>query len=103
MKRGFVIGLILCMMMTGGFSVISAKAGDKQDIAREKYYTSICLKEGDTLWNIAERYNGFSGKSTEEYVCELRQMNSLLDDTVHAGNYLTVSYYRPASVEIDFR
>ncbi len=30
----------------------------------------------------------------EAYVRELKSMNCLIDDTIHAGNYLTVTYYK---------
>ena len=30
----------------------------------------------------------------EAYVRELKSMNCPIDDTIHAGNYLTVTYYK---------
>ena len=80
---------LLCFCL----SFIPQKPAQKQSSPYKKYYTSICLEEGDTLWSIAVRYNVHSNKSTEEYVRELRRMNGLSDDTIHAGHYLTVSYY----------
>ena len=80
---------LLCFCL----SFIPQKPVQKQSSPYKKYYTSICLEEGDTLWSIAVRYNVHSDKSTEEYVRELRRMNGLSDDTIHAGHYLTVSYY----------
>ena len=32
--------------------------------------------------------------STEEYVKELKRMNSLRSDTIHKGQFLTVVYYK---------
>ena len=45
------------------------------------------------LWSIAETYRTHSGKSAAEYVCDLKEMNSLSGDTIHAGHYLTIYYY----------
>ena len=98
MKKNFTFLVLLSVL------VISGCLGNdlKQAMAEEtggqyqKYYTSIRLEEGDTLWTIADRYSANSGKSREDYVRELRFMNSLTDDTIHTGNYLTVSYYKPA-------
>ena len=50
-------------------------------------------QDGDSLWSIAETYRTHSGKSAAEYVCDLKEMNSLSEDTIHAGHYLTIYYY----------
>ena len=42
----------------------------------------------------ANQYKDGSSMSTHEYVDQLRQMNSLKKDTIHAGQYLTVVYYK---------
>lgn len=91
----FPVVWILIIIFTSGMLT----NGLIRNLAREKttgynkYYTSVRLEEGDTLWNLAERYNKYSVKSMEEYIRELKNMNCLTDDKIHAGNYLTVSYY----------
>jgi LysM repeat protein len=32
--------------------------------------------------------------STEEYIRELKRMNSLRSDTIHKGQFLTIVYYK---------
>ncbi len=59
-----------------------------------KYYTSVPVRSGDTLWSIAREYNRHSGMTDEEYVDELRHMNSISGLDIHAGHYLTVCYFR---------
>lgn len=96
MKKGFELFAVLFIMVISGcfgHSLMEVMAEEEQKTAYDKYYTSIRLEEGDTLWSIAEEYNRNSDKTTEEYVHELRTMNSLLDDTIEAGHYLAVSYY----------
>ena len=51
-------------------------------------------QRGDSLWNIARQYKKGSHMSTEEYVKELKRMNSLRSDTIHKGQFLTVVYYK---------
>ncbi len=59
-----------------------------------KYYTSIQLEQGDTLWNIAHEYMTDEYASTDEYIAELCALNSIsANDPIHAGQYLTVPYY----------
>ena len=86
-----VAGLLICAFFTG-MNLLHSQAQEKTS-PYHKYYTSIRIQKGDSLWSIAESYKTHSGKSTAEYVHDLRQMNSLSDDTIHAGNYLTVYYY----------
>ena len=98
MKKSFLmIAMLLIMVISGffGHSLMQVMAEEEESCTYHKYYTSIRLEEGDTLWSIAEEYNVNSRKTMEQYVSELRRMNSLLDDTIHAGNYLTISYYAP--------
>lgn len=82
----------VCMLFAG-INLLSSQAEEQRSNPYHKYYTSIQVKEGDSLWSIAENYKKHSGKSTSEYVAELKHMNSLTGDTIHAGNYLTVYYY----------
>ena len=96
MRKSLILLALLFVMVVSGFfgnNLMQAMA-EEESVHYHKYYTSIRLEEGDTLWTIAERFETNSGKSREEYVRELRSMNSLLDDTIHAGNFLTVSYYK---------
>lgn len=66
----------------------------KEESAATPYYKSVRIQEGDSLWELANQYKDGSSMSTHEYVDQLRQMNSLKKDTIHAGQYLTVVYYK---------
>ena len=56
-----------------------------------KYYTSIEVQKGDTLWTIAQQYAD-DDADYASYIEEVKEMNQLTSDTIHAGEYLTVSY-----------
>ena len=61
-------------------------------VSCNRYYKSILIESGDSLWSIAQEYhNGFM--TVEEYMSELRSMNRLCSDTIHTGQYLTVVYF----------
>ena len=61
--------------------------------ASYKYYKSIQVENGDTLWSIAQNNMDEHYSNTSEYVAEVKQMNSLRSDQIFAGNYLIIPYY----------
>ncbi|MFV0529672.1 MAG: LysM peptidoglycan-binding domain-containing protein [Lachnospiraceae bacterium] len=78
--------LLQSTQLVRGSSVGSAEG-------RNKYYKSILIESGDTLWDIANTYRDEHHQSVTSYISELKQMNSLRDDRLISGEYLIVSYY----------
>lgn len=72
------------------------EAEERGDIASRPgpRYTSIQVENGDSLWSIASRYANKSPMDIRRYVEELKRINQLTGDTIHAGNYLMVVYYQ---------
>lgn len=58
-----------------------------------KYYTSVRIEQGDTLWSIANHYMGPEYQDIQEYIAEIKRLNKLGPDEIHSGQYLTVPYY----------
>lgn len=58
-----------------------------------KYYTSLKLEQGDTLWNIAKEYISDEYKDTQAYIEEVCAINHIAADEIHAGQYIVVPYY----------
>ncbi|RGY95266.1 LysM peptidoglycan-binding domain-containing protein [Clostridium sp. AM58-1XD] len=83
-----------------GHSIFNAMAGEEQG-RFSRYYKSIQIKDGDSLWSIAGEYRENSRMSTDEYVDELRSMNRLKNDTIHTGQYLTVVYFEDSRASHD--
>ena len=74
-----------------GSNLVSAH--DKSEQPEQKFYKSIEIKEGDTLWGIAKEYRGDDFDSIYDYIDEVMSINGLTSDQIHAGQYLTVAYY----------
>lgn len=95
--------LFLCfaaLIMVVGLSVffgprlVDAHDSTSNNITNEyKYYKSIELSYGDTLWAIAEEYMTDDYDSIYEYIDELKSINGLESDDIHDSRYLTVAYY----------
>jgi hypothetical protein len=76
------------------FISFSAQANDMEHQPSYKYFKSIQIEKGDTLWSIAQDnidYDHYG--SISEYVNEVRKMNSLTSDSITAGSYIIVPYY----------
>ena len=87
-----VIGsLLLVILAVFSVSIVRSKAADSYPTY--KYYTSIRIEDGDSLWEIAGRYADTGYESREEYIQELKTVNQLTDTTLRSGQYLMVPYY----------
>lgn len=77
-------------VLTGGFI---AKAQRAEEAACYKYFTSIQIMPGDTLWTLADRYCDDNFRSREAFIREVLRTNHLLDHELREGYYLIVPYY----------
>ena len=58
-----------------------------------KYYTSIQIKSGDTLWGIADEYITAEYTDMNAYIEEVCSINHISEDEIHAGQYIVIPYY----------
>ena len=96
-KKLFV-GIFSLLMILGlsafyGSGLVSAHDNVKDDPVRCKYYKSIQIHSGDTLWNIAEEYITEDYESFNAYITEVKKINKLSSDQIQDSQYLTVPYY----------
>lgn len=83
--------IIIITILVG--SSISGLANPNTKTASHKYYTSVTIEKGDTLWSIASEYMSPEYDGIEDYIMEVRTINHLYSDGIYAGEYLTVPYY----------
>ena len=94
--------LIVCLTVIAiffalSFSVMSGFISSAQGSPEEtpvtyKYYKTIPVEHGDTLWDIAEEYKTDDYASTADYVDALKRMNHLSGDTIYAGDRIMIAY-----------
>ena len=65
-----------------------------------KYFTSIQIEPGDTLWSLADRYADQEHyASHDQYITEVMSMNHMSSEDLSAGSYLILPYYSPEFIK----
>lgn len=88
-----ILTIILVLILSLSYHAILSEAntGDKE--IKYKYYTSIEIQYGESLWSIAEEHKGDDYASVNDYIHEVMKINHLKDDNVSAGQYLVIPYF----------
>lgn len=87
---------LVCVLLTAWMisgRTASSKVNANEEMNNYKYYTSIQIQQGDSLWSIAGNYMSADYADIDEYISEVKQLNHLKSDAIHAGEYLLVPYY----------
>lgn len=97
-RRGQFLKLAACifaMIIIFAFSIsFFSLKGKAEEEPKFKYYTSIEIKYGDTLWTIAERYMDATYYNRNSYIDELKSINHIHEeDEIIAGKMLIIPYY----------
>ena len=85
--------IIIVVVLIGSTISGFASTNEQEHTQHHKYYTSIIIEPGDSLWEIATEYMTSEYSGIEAYIMEVRTLNHLTDDEIMAGEYLTIPYY----------
>lgn len=88
-----VLTVVLVLTLAISYHAILSEATSGTEGTLYKYYTSIEVKYGDSLWSIAETYANEEYRSVRDYIAEVMEINHLEEESVSAGQYLIVPYY----------
>lgn len=91
-----LVAITFCLIMTCAISYHSIKSSATSGADMKfKYYTSITVQNGETLWGIADDYIDYSQyKNKNAYISEVMSINQLDDASdIISGQKLTVPYY----------
>ena len=72
---------------------VQARAEERPKEPTYKYYTSIQVRSGDTLWEIAEKYRTEEYEDIPSYIEEVKEINHLTSSQITDGMYLCIPYY----------
>lgn len=83
-----IVGAILI-----GNTFSSAQVNAEETDMEYKYYKSIVIESGDTLWSIAKEYCTGGSADVQDYINEVKELNHLTSNEIHQGQHLMVTYY----------
>lgn len=102
LRRHIMISLLTVILVLGcsclffGFKS-KAQGGDERIYC--KYYKSVMVRSGDTIWDYADLYADREFyDSYESYINEVMNMNGLTDDHIQSGQYILLPYYSDVAV-----
>ena len=87
------LAIILCTLL---FGAIRTQAAPSEISC--KYYTSIEVQSGDTLWSIASDHITEEYRDMNAYIDEVCSINKISQNEIHAGQYLTIPYYSSIAI-----
>lgn len=93
MMSAFVVTLAFVGSIRFCGVLSSAHENSKEEETSFKYYKSIRIEQGDTLWGIAEQYMSDDYHSIQEYIDEVKRINHLTSDEIYDYGYLMIAYY----------
>lgn len=86
--------LCLCVSLAVLSTSFLSKAESADKTTYYKYFTSVEVMPGDSLYSFAQEYcDEIHYDSYEDYISEIRYINHLSDNSIQAGNYIVVPYY----------
>ena len=89
-----ITAFIVVSLVMLGSSISGGRSSRAADLEKgQKYYTSIEIKPGDSLWSIATEYMSEEYENVQEYIEDIKAFNGMGDDTIHSGRYIIIPYY----------
>lgn len=88
----FILALISVFSIIIFSNVVKAQGEDTPDHTA-KGYTCITVQSNDTLWSIATEYSDKHYESIYQYIREVKELNGLTSDSIHAGAKLIIPVY----------
>lgn len=90
LKVVVVLGIILAMLIT---LVAVNKVSASEHGTRQKLITSVIVEQGDTLWDIAQKYYSDEYESMDDYIEDIMAVNNISSTVIVEGNNIIIPYY----------
>ena len=86
--------LILGISIAFGTGLFVKNVNAQNNDVLHKYYTSVTVHPGDSLWSIAEEYYVLGYDTPSDYIKEVMHINHIKDENeIISGSSLVIPYY----------
>jgi cell division protein YceG involved in septum cleavage len=90
---GLMTVMLVMVLALTGFHM-TAKATEQDTADAVKYYTSIQIEPGDSLWSIANTYMDDHYDSINDYIKDIAKANGIsIHTSLTSGEFLIIPYY----------
>ena len=91
-----IVAVIILSIST--FIISAGKINAESDLTKNsyKYFTTVYVESGDSLWSIASKYATEEYRDLDMYIEEVKQINNLSGSKLNQGSYICVPYYSTA-------
>ena len=97
LRRKFIlagIAVVLVFIFTISYHALISNANTNIEDVSYKYFTSVQIEAGDSLWSLADKYaDPAHYANQDQYIAEVMSINHLTSENIYAGNYLILPYY----------
>lgn len=102
LRRHVIMSLLTVLLVfgcSGLFFGFKSKAQSGDEGIPCKYYKSVMVRSGDTIWDYADLYADRDFyDSHDSYIREVMKMNGLSDEHIQSGQYILLPYYSDAMI-----
>lgn len=90
-----ICALVSLLVLTVSLTLIISGSSSKAQAADNynKYFKSVTIERGETLYDYADRYADFHYDSAEEYINEVAKINNINPNRIISGNNIIIPYY----------
>ena len=93
-QRVLISALVVSLFIILAFFLWSSKSMAATEEPFFKYYKSVQIQSGDTLYGLSEEYVNPQMNDVDSFIAEVRYINNLDEDSyLYEGNYIIVPYY----------
>ena len=87
-----IIAVAIIASIVVSSMIVAGASENKTEAPVYKYYSSMTIKDHDTLWDIAGKYHG-DNESTTDYLKNIKEMNNIKGDNITSGKNIVYYYY----------
>ena len=89
-----IVTLVIVMTAVLSFRSITSQAQEERAEVTYKYFKSLEIEQGDTLWSIAQEYIDYTYyDGVQDYIDEVLDINNMQNDTVKVGQCIIIPYF----------